>query len=425
MKLALTKHIFGDLTVPDSQYLGTYGLKNIEGNGLSDEQIRTAIENPMGTETLHQMAKGCNNVLIVTDDNTRPTPLPRLVGPVLKELQNAGVQDDNITFLIGLGTHRPMNRDEIAAKFGDSVTKKYRILNHVWDNPEALVSLGNCEFGFEVMVNRLLIESDLVISIGNVVPHATTGFSGGGKTIITGIAGRSTIENTHWMALDFAMTEILGNYNNPVIEVINKLARKVNLAMIINTVLFDTDKIYGIIAGDPQLAHKEAVALCREVYGVEVPSKADIVVAEAYPTDINLRQAIKAICAADLVCRDGGVIILPAECSEGIAHQFPDFIEYGFKNPDLLYKKVEEGTFKQKLMAYTLVAIGRIVSRRVKAILVSPNINSSQADKMGFLWASNLHNAVQKAYSLTDKRAKLISLRQAGILLPILKSEFK
>jgi nickel-dependent lactate racemase len=420
MDISLTKNIFGSLNIPNEQHLGTYGLKNIGGDGLSDEQIKTAIENPIGTQPIRKMAKGRSKILIVTDDNTRPTPLPRLIGPVLNELKIAGVQKDNITFLIGLGTHCPMDRNEIKIKFGDLVANQYRIENHAWDNPKALVSLGNCELGFEVTVNKLLVESDLVISIGNVVPHATTGFSGGGKTIVTGIAGQSTIENTHWMALDCSMSDILGKYNNPVREAINKLSHKTNLDMIINTVLFDTDKIYGLVAGSLDLAHKEAIALCRQVYGVNIPHKADIVIAEAYPTDINLRQAIKAICAADLVCRDRGVIILPAECPEKIAHQFPEFAKYGFKHPEELYNKVENGTFKQKLLAYTLVAIGRIICRRVKAILVSPNIDQSQAEQMGFLWASNLQKAVYKAFQLTSDRASVIALKQAGVLLPVL-----
>jgi nickel-dependent lactate racemase len=148
--------------------------------------------------------------------------------------------------------------------------------------------------------------------------------------------------------------------------------------------------------------------------------EADIVIAEAYPTDIDLRQAIKAICSADIICRDGGIIILPAECSEGVSPQFPEFERYGFKNPDRLYNDVENGQFKQKLMAYTLVAIGRIISKRVKAILVSPNINSNQAEQMGFIWAADLQDAVNKAFQITGKGSKMIVLKQAGELLPIL-----
>jgi len=422
MKITLTKHIFGDLDIPDSRLVGVFGLNPIPHQGISDDEIRDAVKNPIGAGPLREIAKGCKKVVIVTDDNTRHTPLERLVPPVLDELKAAGAAEEAVTFLIGLGTHRPMSRSEIEIKFGREISRRYRIVNHRWDDPESLVSLGACDFGFEVTVNKLALEADLLISTGSIVPHATTGFSGGGKTVMTGIAGEKTIENTHWMALKYSMSEILGNYDNGVMKVINTLSRKVNLAMIVNAVLFENDKIYGLVAGDAESAHKKGVQLCREVYGVAVPEKADVVIAEAYPADIDLRQAIKAICAADVVCRDGGVVILPAECPEGVAPQFPEFARCGFKNPDELFQEVENGQFKQKLMAYTLVAIGRVISRRVRAILVSPNIDSARAERMGFMWAPGLQAAVERAFQLTGSGAKAIVLKQASVLLPLLKS---
>ena len=167
-------------------------------------------------------------------------------------------------------------------------------------------------------------------------------------------------------------------------------------------------------------AHRKGVELCKEIYEIEIPEKADIVIADAYPNDIDLRQAIKAICAADIVCRDGGVIILVADCPEGVAPQFPEFAKYGFKNPETLYRDVEKGKFKQKIMAYTLVAIGRIISRRVRPILVSPNIDSSLAENIGFFWNNNLQDAVDRAFQMVGKDSRIIGLQQAGQIVPAL-----
>mgnify|MGYP003968230011 CR=1 FL=1 len=422
MDIKLTKHIFGDLRVNSKNLIGVYGPRHIEGEGLSDIEIREAIDNPIGTEPLSKLAKNCKSVLIVTDDNTRATPLSRILPPILDVLKEAGVNDteDGITLLIGLGTHRPMTDGEIVLKFGVEIAKKYRIVNHAWSDPESLVSLGSCEFGFEVVINRLVQSIDLLICIGSIVPHATAGFSGGGKAIMPGICGEKTLENTHWMALDYSMHEILGNNNNPIRAAINSICRKINLKMIVNTILFNGERVYGVVSGDVEMAHSKGVDLCREVYGVSISEKADIVIAEAYPTDIDLRQAIKAICTADLVCRDGGIIILTAECSEGVAPQFPEFVKCGFRKPDELYRDVKNGTFKQKLMAYTLIAIGRIISDKKKAILISPNIERDQIENMGFIWSSDLQSALENAYQMTCKDSKVIVLKQAGELLPIL-----
>lgn len=422
MYIKLTKHIFGDLDIQPSISTSIYGPRDLEREGLSDNEIRNSIKNPIGTVPLSEMARGCKMVLIVTDDNTRATPLIRILPPILDEIKAAGVPEKGITFLIGLGTHRPMTHEEIKIKFGSNIADRYNILNHGWNEPGTLISVGECELGFEVVINKLIQDSDLLISVGSIFPHATTGFSGGGKTIMPGVCGEKTVEDTHWMALKYSMSEILGNYDNPVREAINSVCRKVKLRMIINTVLFNGDKIYGIIAGDPELTHRRGAELCKKVYGVSIPEKADVIIAEAHPTDIDLRQAIKAICSADIVCRDGGVIILTAECPEGIAPQFPEFSRYGFSEPDKLYKDVEEGKFRLKLMAYTLVAIGRIISKRVRAILVTPNISKNQTEKMGFIWAPDLQNAFDKAIQMTGKKARATIIKQAGVLLPIMQA---
>jgi nickel-dependent lactate racemase len=190
--------------------------------------------------------------------------------------------------------------------------------------------------------------------------------------------------------------------------------------MNVDAILFDGEEVYDLVAGDVDVAHREGMKRSKEIYGVTVTGKADIVIAEAYPTDIDLRQAIKAICSADLVCKDGGVIILPSECPDGVAPQFPDFEAYGFKDPDALFQKVESGAFQQKLLAYTLVAVGRIISKRVRAILVSPGINPFAAYNMGFLWAQDLETSVKMALDLTQHDASIVVLKQAGEILPLL-----
>ena len=400
--------------------VGEYGPRKIERCGLSDGDLREAIRNPIGCPPIRQRAKGCKKVVVVTDDITRPTPVRKILPVIFDELQEAEVSPAEVTILVGLGSHRLINMEEMEVKFGKDICGNFRIVNHRWNDPEQLVSLGECGLGFEVTVNRLAAESDFMISVGNIVPHATTGFSGGAKTVMTGIAGKSTIENTHWLALDYPMRNILGNYENRVRKITDKLARVVGLDMIVNTVLFGGDKVYGIFAGDFERVHREAAKLCVEAYGVEIGSKSDIVVAEAWPADSNLRQAIKGICSADLVCRDNGVIVLCAECPEGVAAQFPDFIKYGFNDPDGLYRKVQSGEFEQKLLAYTLVAIGRIISKRASGVLVCPNIDSATSEQLGFIPANSLEEGLDKACKIVGSHPELSVLYQAAVILPIL-----
>jgi nickel-dependent lactate racemase len=420
-EIRLTKHIFGDLKVPAGRLLGVFGPQPWPAPGLDRAEIASRFQQPSGTPPLRELARGAGRVLIVTDDNTRPTPLPVILPPLLEELQAAGVPRKGVTFLVGLGTHRPMTSEEIQDKFGPEIASRYAIINHAWDDPAALVSLGPCDLGFEVVINRLVQETDLLLAVGNIVPHATAGFSGGGKAIMPGVCGEQTLEETHWQALQFAMRDILGVFDNPVRRAVVSVSRTAGLKAIVNTVLFQGRRPAEVVVGDVEAAHQRGAEVSRQVYGVAVPEQADVVIAEAYPMDIDLRQAIKAICAADLVCRDGGVVILPAECPEGAAPQFPEFSRYGFRDPEGLYAAVEEGRFPQKLMAYTLVAIGRIISQRLKAILVSPNLGPDQAKQLGFLWAPDLSRALDLALSLTGPGASVAVLKMAGELLPFLE----
>ncbi|MBM4302015.1 MAG: nickel-dependent lactate racemase [Deltaproteobacteria bacterium] len=420
MEIRLTKHIFGDLNIPDHLCSGVFGPRQLGGAGWTDREVHQAVAAPIDSAPLRELARARSKVVIVTDDNTRATPLHRLLPAVLGELESAGIRDDGIRLLIGLGTHRPMTAAEIEAKFGRRIAGRYRIDNHAWDDPAQLVSMGRCEGGFEVVINSGILAADLLISIGSIVPHATAGFSGGGKTIMPGVCGEKTLEDTHWLALDFAMAEILGALDNPVRQAINAVARKAGLAFIVNSVLFNGDRVFHLAAGDMESAHRRGVQACRQVYGVNVPGKCPIVIAEAFPTDIDLRQAIKAICSADIVCEDGGVVILPADCPEGVAPQFPDFARLGFANPDFLCEEVIRGRFDQKLLAYTLVAIGRIISKRLRAILVSQHIKEPEAADLGMHWAPDLTAAYEIAKSIAGQQARVMTLRSAGEILPIL-----
>lgn len=423
IKISLTKDIFGEALVERRRLAGVFGPKQIQAEGLSDREVYEKIKDASDRLPLKKIAQQKKRILIVTDDITRVTPLPRLLSPLLQIFGEAGIDQKRILILIALGTHRKMTREEIEVKFGSFIATNYRIENHDWDNPDKLYSFGFSNKNYEIVINRFVQEADLIISIGSIIPHATTGFSGGGKTIVPGICGEKTIETTHWKALDFSMRDILGIYENPIRILIDQICKKIGLDMIINTILINDDKIYDLVVGDHINVFQQGVHLCREVYEVKIPEKADIVIAEAYPMDIDLRQSIKAVCSADLVCNDGGIVILPAECPEGIAPQFPEFIRYGFKDPDGLFLEVEQGKFKQKLLAYTLVAVGRILSKRLKAILVSPNITLDQAESLGFLWAPDIQNALNKASLLLGKNSKVLVLKQAGEILPKISPE--
>ena len=382
--------------------------------------VLKSIRNPIGCPPLTEYAKGKKKILIVTDDNTRLTPLRKILPHVIDELKGAGVKEGAIKILIASGTHRPMTESELKDKFGLAILSRFKIYNHNWSDKSVLTKIDSTIYEKKICVNRLAEESDFIIGIGSIVPHATTGFSGGGKIILPGICGADTTEDMHWKALEFEINDILGVYDNPMRKMVDAVAKKVGLKFIVNVITDDTNRLVDVVAGDPVKAHRRGVEISRKVFGIRIPHPADIVVADARPMDIDLRQAIKAVCASDLVVKQRGVIILFARCPEGVSPQFPEFKKYGFKDPEGLKRKVEEGKVKGKLMAYTLIVIGRIMKYKAKVILVSKGISREIAHKLGFLWAGSIKEALKKAEDLTSKKAKVIFLKRACEALPLI-----
>lgn len=383
------------------------------------ELIFNRINNPIGCPRLSDYARHKRNVLIVVDDNTRLTPLRMILPVVLKQLRKAGINNRRIRILIASGTHRAMTRKEILFKLGKGVVSRIKVDNHAWNRGSSLVEIGARIGKKNICVNKLAKKSDFIIGIGSIVPHATSGFSGGGKIILPGICGKETVEDMHWKALDFKINEILGVYNNPMRRMIDSAAKRVGLKFIVNTILDCSDRVIDVVAGDPVKAHQKGVKISRRIFGKRFFNLADIVVADAKPMDIDLRQAIKAVATSDLVVKKKGVIILIARCPEGIAPQFPEFMKLGFNDPDGLKKKVESGKIKSRLAAYTLIVIGRIMKDKAKVILISGGVSREASERLGFLWAGSVKEALKMAKELTGPKPRIIFLKRACEILPL------
>jgi nickel-dependent lactate racemase len=141
--------------------------------------IRDALDHPIGSPPLGELAKPGSKVCIVYTDVTRSSPDHLLVPAILSELEKAGVRDADITLLCGIGMHRKSTPAEKIAKLGVKVVERYRVVDSEPQNPAALVDLGVTQAGVPVQVHRLAVEADLLIATGIVEPHQYAGYSGG------------------------------------------------------------------------------------------------------------------------------------------------------------------------------------------------------------------------------------------------------
>ncbi len=409
------------LEIPDRNPARIYEVKAEPESGDEAELIRESLRHPIGMERLAKIAAPGQKVLIVVDDISRPTPADRIIPAVLDELHRAGVRDGDIRLLIALGTHRPMTPAEIARKVGLEVAAKYPVLNHEWENPEALRDYGALSDGTRVVLNKAMAEADLVIGIGTIAPHPAAGFSGGGKIIAPGVATEEAVGNFHWMSVQFPEREVLGVRDNPMRANIDAIAAQAGLSAIVNVIADGHNRIVKVVSGDPVAAHRAGCQYALELFGVKVDPgfEADIYIADSHPMDQDMWQAVKGMCALDVIVPDGAVAILVTPCPEGVSSMHPEILQYGYCGLEEAARLVAtEGL--SKVAAHNMVQGGRLV-RRTVPFIVSPGIRPGEARRLGFTPFPTPQEALDEALRLKGPDAKIVILKMGGDICPIVE----
>ncbi len=292
-------------------------LPDVEG------AITEALAHPTGSPPLREIAKPGDRVCIVFTDVTRASPDHLLVPALLRELEAAGIHDEDITLLCGIGMHRPSTPEERVAKLGAEVVARYRVIDNEPQNPRALVDLGVTPGGVPVSAHRAAVEADLLVATGLVEPHQYAGYSGGRKTLAVGAAGEALIAHTHGPAfVDHPGTRLGCIEGNPFHEAITEAARRAGLRFILNVVLDDEKRVVCVKAGEMVETHQQLVAFARSIYEVPIPHQYDAAIGGVgFPKDANLYQASRAASylffAPTPVVKPGGFLIIPARCEEG------------------------------------------------------------------------------------------------------------
>ncbi len=287
------------------------------------DAIRRALVEPINSPPLRELARPGDTACIVFTDITRSSPDHLLVPALLAELEAAGVRDEDITLLCGIGMHRPSTAEERVAKLGRAVVDRYRVVDNEPQNPAALVDLGTTESGIPLSVNKIAYQADLLIATGIVEPHQYAGYSGGRKTLAVGAAGEAMIAYTHGpQMIDHPGTRLGRIAGNPFHEAVTEAARRAGLKFILNVVQDDHKRPVAVMAGEPQATFDALVRAAKQVYEVPIPRQYDVAVAGVgYPKDENLYQASRApsylFFAPTCVVQDGGVFIVPAPTREG------------------------------------------------------------------------------------------------------------
>lgn len=282
------------------------------------ELVKAAMDAPIGSPRLSELAAGKKRIVIIASDHTRPVPSKSIIPPMLTEIRGVN-PDAEITILIATGCHRDTTREELVSKFGEEIVSREQIVVHDCADRENLVKIGILPSGGELWINRLAYEADLLVSEGFIEPHFFAGFSGGRKSVLPGIAARESVLANHcseFIAHPKARTGVLEG--NPIHEDMLWAAKAAKLAYIVNVVINEKKEAIYAVAGDVEEAHRKGceflLGLCRAK-----PIVADIAISTngGYPLDQNIYQAVKGMTAAEATVREGGVIIMLAKSNDG------------------------------------------------------------------------------------------------------------
>ncbi len=313
------------LSIPDRNYFGTAEQPQLPAVADPLEEVGRALEVPVGSPRLAGLARGKRRILIAVTDLTRYCPDEVIVEALLAEIGRAGVADSAITFIVGLGSHRAMTPAEIQAKLGARVSDRFRVLNHDWRDDRRLVDAGS-EKGFPIHVNREVVDADLRIATGVIEPHLFAGYSGGAKTMVIGTSGHVTIGATHGYEVLSHPSSRLGEANSIFRTFINAAGERLGVEFAVNLVIDPAKRLLRAFAGRPAAVFGEGVVFARSAFEVPVGGVADIVVSvPGAPKNLNLYQATRACYPAILgprpVVREGGIVIVPAPCPDGLGEE--------------------------------------------------------------------------------------------------------
>lgn len=309
-----------EFNLPDDQVLATLTSKanQFEPEKGQQELVDQALANPIDSPGLAELAKGKDNVVIICSDHTRPVPSKFMIPPMLEQIR-AGNPDAEITLLIATGFHRPSTEAEMIEKFGEEVVKNEKLVMHKSTNAEDMVDYGTLPSGGKLILNQHAVEADLLLAEGFIEPHFFAGYSGGRKSVLPGVASKETVLANHcgeFIAHPNARTGIIEG--NPMHKDMVYAAEQAGLAFILNVAINEDKEIINAFAGDFKTAHKQGTDFVAELAGVKaVPADIAITTNGGYPLDQNIYQAVKGMTAAEATCKEGGVIIIAAECSDG------------------------------------------------------------------------------------------------------------
>ncbi len=400
-----------EIEIDDKNIAGILESKAEEyrSGGTQEELVELALNNPIGSASLEELVKGKKDMVIITSDHTRPVP-SKVTMPILLRRIRAVNPGIDIKILIATGFHRPTTHEELVNKMGEEIVRNEKIIVHDAFDDSAMVKLGTLPSGGELIINRLAVETELLIAEGFIEAHFFAGFSGGRKSVLPGIASATTVMANHcgeFIASPNARTGVL--VNNPIHMDMLYAAEKSKLAFILNVVINSEKKVIKAFAGHSEKAHLKGCEFVMELSKVDkIPADIAISSNGGYPLDQNIYQSVKGMTAAEATCIDGGVIIMVSACNDGHGGQsFYDNMAQA-KTPRELLDRIAKVPRNETVPDQWEFQILARMLDKYTVIMVTDMCDPQMIKDMHMEHASSFEEALKRAYEIKGSDAKVV-----------------
>lgn len=312
------------VALPTDRVVGPLAIRNVPPLDDPERAVSEALERPIASPPLRQVAQGRKDACILVCDITRPVPNRTILTPMLRVLHEAGIPAERVLILVATGLHRPSTPAEKEEMLGAEIATGYRVEDHYGTRLDEHTLVGTTERGIPGWIDTRYVRADLKITTGLIEPHLMAGYSGGRKLICPGVAALETVKRWHGPELLEHPNADCGILDgNPVHEENTRIAKMAGCDFIVNVTLDSSRRVTSVVAGDMEKAFLEGVRFMRDVCRAPVPEAVDVVVTSAagYPLDTTFYQAVKGLTGCLPIVKQGGTIILAASLTEGLGSQ--------------------------------------------------------------------------------------------------------
>jgi len=403
--------------IPTKNIAFILSTKEIKGLENEKEAITNSLRSPIEFPALRDCVNKDDKVVVLVTDNTRPCPDDRLLPPILAELEEK-LPRENITIIVALGLHPPLDKQELIKKLGRDIVENYNVLNH---DVNQTVNIGTTSRGTPVDINTKVIEADFRISTGFIEPHFFAGFSGGRKSIAPGVFSvRSAYKNHSYKMIEHPNTRAGVLDGNPLHEDLVEQAKMAKLNFIVNVLLNKHREITHVVAGDPIKAHERGCEIEKDIAGVKVEHKVDIAITtnSGAPLDMDFYQSCKGIDVGAQITRAGGIIIVASSCCAGVGPEEFRTLHASVRSPKEVLQKI-------KLEEPIGVQWENQILARIQLkhdIYLLSGMADSVAKDMMITPIRSIEEGLEKAFKVLGDDAEIAVIPEGPLVIPLLET---